>query len=102
MRSDLAGANEGVADKERGGAEAVENCIECGKKGELCSRHIGGRVFVDQPEEKERSCGANGKNGQNGWKRICARLRSGCRCAHTFLSVWQWRRPSTRSAEEAG
>ena len=51
MGLDALCADEGVADEQGGGAEAVEQGIECGQKGVLGAGRCSG-MNVDEPEEK--------------------------------------------------
>ena len=66
-------ANEGVADEQRRGGEAVEDGVERGQKRELRAGGSGG-MNIDEPEEKDGGCGADGEDGGDGGAR--AGLRS--------------------------
>ena len=65
MGRDAVGADEGVADEEGDGAEAVERGVEGGKKCVAEAGCVGGGMEVDQPEEKGRGRRADGEDGGN-------------------------------------
>ena len=76
MLFDFSRADEGEADEERGGGEAVEDGVH---GGEECVLRAGGRggMYIDEPEEEERGGGADGDDcgdagagagaGSGGW-----------------------------------
>jgi hypothetical protein len=81
---DLPGADEGVADEERDGGEAVEDGVERGEKGRMGAGGRGG-MNIDKPEEKEGGGGADEENGGDGWGRAGAGCGGGCGGGHVFL-----------------
>ena len=63
---DFAGLDEGEADEQGDGAEAVQDGVERRQKGELRAGCVRGGVHVNQPEEKERGRGADDQDGGDG------------------------------------
>jgi len=62
---DAVGADEGVADEQRRGGEAVEDGVEGGQKGILGAQGRGG-MNINKPEEKQRCCRADNEYGGDG------------------------------------
>ena len=62
---DVVRADEGVADQERSGGEAVEDCVHGGQEGVLRAGGRGG-MNIDEPEKKERGGGADGDDDGDG------------------------------------
>ena len=70
VRCNAARADERIADEQRRGGKAVEDRIERGQKGVLRAGCRGG-MNVDQPEQKQRSRGADGR-GWRQWPGACS------------------------------
>jgi hypothetical protein len=60
------GSDERVTDKQCGGAEAVEQGIQGGQKGEAGAGGVRSGMDVNEPEKKGRSRGADEQDGGDG------------------------------------
>ena len=71
MLLDAVRADEGVADEQSRGGEAVEDRVDGGQEGVLRASGRGG-MNIDEPEEKESGGGADSEDGGNGRARAGA------------------------------
>lgn len=66
MGGDAPRPDERETDEQGAGAQAIQQGVEGGQKGELLAGGVRRGVNVDQPEKKQGSDGTDGKNGGDG------------------------------------
>src|SRR5580698_11520494 len=82
MSGDAPRTDEGEADQQRRGAEAVEDSVKGWQKSKLYAGCVRRWMHIDKPEKKERGYDADGKDRRYEWSGTSGGLGSLCLGSH--------------------